>query len=118
MATIRITITIPENLVDAADRRAADEHRSRSWVLVEALRAYVARGARSAKVPEAAGLGASRQIQLEADFALTPEQRVRLAEQTALVRPHSQRRGQRDQVLTFDRFEDFMAWEKREALGS
>jgi hypothetical protein len=120
MATIRITITIPAELVDAADRRAADEHRSRSWVLAEALKAYVTRPARATQSVEAAravGLGPSRQAQLEADLALTPEDRVRLAEQTALVRPHKRREGRRDQVLTFDRIEDFLAWEKREALG-
>jgi hypothetical protein len=33
------------------------------------------------------------------------------------VRPHKRREGRRDQVLTFDRIEDFLAWEKREALG-
>ena len=122
MPTIRVTITIPADLVDAADRRAAEEHRSRSWVLAEALRAYVAREpvrvSRASAAHEAIGLGPSRQAQLEADLALTPEERVRLAEQTALVRPHGLRRGRRDQVLTFDRIEDFLAWEKREALRS
>ena len=120
MATTRITITIPAELVDAADRRAAKEVRSRSWVLTEALKAYLAlptRGARSFDVPPAPGLGPGRQAQLEADLALTPEERVRLAEQTALVRPSNQRRGRRDQVLTFDRIEDFLAWEKHESLG-
>jgi hypothetical protein len=121
MTTVRVTITIPGDLVEAADRRAAEEHRSRSWVLAEALRAYLtpaARGARSLAPPAAAGLGPSRHAQLEADLALSPEERVRLAEQTALVRPPDQRRGRRDQVLTFDRLEDFFAWEKREAIGS
>src|SRR4051812_22032219 len=122
MPTIRITITIPADLVDAADRRAAEESRSRSWVLAEALRTFVARQPTSARVSappsEAAGLGYSRQAQLQADLALTPEERIRLAEQTALVRPDNRRRGRREQVLTFEAIEDFFAWEKREALGS
>ena len=120
MATIRITVTIPAELVHAADRRAAEEHRSRSWVLAEALRAYPtrpARGTPSSAVPAMAGLGPSRQAQLVADLALAPEERVRLAEQTALVSLQHRRPGRRDQVLTFDRIEDFLAWEKREARG-
>jgi predicted transcriptional regulator len=122
MATTRITITIPEALVEAADRRARTLGRSRSWVLTDALRAYVG-GGRAAtttvREPPATytpGLGASRLTQLEADLALSPEERVLAAEQSMLVPALRRRRGARRQVITFDRFEDFMAWERREAL--
>lgn len=41
MALKRISVTIPEGLVRAADRRARELERSRSWVVVEALRRFL-----------------------------------------------------------------------------
>ena len=125
MPLTRISITIPEALVEAADRAARGLDRSRSWLLVEALRRYLAGQARPARVvaepvvpygvPEA-GVGEQRRAQLEADLALTPEERVKEAERTArlsdLVAP--KRRG--DRVLTFDAYEDYLEWDRRERL--
>jgi hypothetical protein len=119
MSMTRITITIPADLVEAADRRAGELDRSRSWVLVDALEAYLEgpqRVVREAAPPYASGLGPSRVAQLEADLALTPEERVALAEETALVSRPSRRRAPRGQVLVFDRLEEFHAWERQEAL--
>jgi len=119
MAMTRITISIPAELVGAADRRANELDRSRSWVLVEALEAYLAgpqRVVRETAPPYASGLGPSRLAQLEADLALTPEERVALAEDAARVSELSRRRPPRHQILTFDRLEEFHAWERREAL--
>lgn len=117
----RITITIPGDLVEAADERADALHRSRSWVLSEALRAYLARlSAHMLREPPAtyaAGPGPGRLAQLEADLALTPEERVAAAEETALVAELSLPRPRRDQVLIFASVEEFHAWESREALG-
>jgi hypothetical protein len=84
--------------------------------VAEALREYLAARAvrEPARHPYEAGLGASRHAQLEADLALTPEQRVRESERTALeaalVRdvPVSRR------VLQFDRYEDYLDWKNRE----
>ena len=42
MALKRISITLPKDVLDAADKRARALDRSRSWVIVEAIRAYVA----------------------------------------------------------------------------
>ena len=116
----RITITVPEELVDAADERAKALRRSRSWVLAEALRAYLARptGALPRETPAqyAAGPGPGRLAQLEADMALTPEERVAAAEETALVSELSHPRPRRSQILVFESIEAFHAWEKREAI--
>jgi hypothetical protein len=61
-------------------------------------------------------LGEARLTQLEADLQLSPEERVRLAEQTArvstLIRP--QRRGTRFQ--SFDRYEDYLAYKREEEV--
>lgn len=125
MALTRISITLPKDLLVAADRRARALDRPRSWVLVEALRAYLRRapGAGSAvREPEppayAAGLGEHRLQQLEADLSLTPEQRVLAAEETARVAEHMRRvRPNRNRVIQFDRYEDYLDWKRREALG-
>jgi Ribbon-helix-helix protein, copG family len=109
----RITITIPRELVEAADAKAHNLDRSRSWVLVEALRRYL-RGPTVVTEPGAtyqAGIGPYRQVQLEADLNLSPEQRVKEAQRTALATPYSGRRGH-DQFLTFDRYEAYLEWQR------
>lgn len=129
MSLHRITITIPESLVREVDRLARQLDRSRSWVVSDAVRRYVAAavqaasGERSVREPErrpygvVSGLGPSRQTQLEADLTLTPEERVKAAEQTArvpdLVGPAPSRR---DRILFFDSYEDYLDWKRREDL--
>lgn len=131
-ARARISVTLPPELVEAAGARARALDRSRSWVVAEALRRYlgqgpgeqaIAAGSEALRVAEptaplygAPGLGDYRLAQLEADLALTPEERVREAEETARVaevgspgcRPH--------RILLFDRYEDYLEWKRREAL--
>jgi hypothetical protein len=46
MPLTRISITVPRDLVTAADRRARQLDRSRSWVVAEALRAWLRTGGR------------------------------------------------------------------------
>jgi len=119
MAKSRISITIPEELIVAADQRADALDRSRSWVLVEALRQYLAEPVASVREPEVryvAGLGPSRTAQLEADLRLTPEERVLEAERTLLVDEAQGRPPTRDRLLTFDRYEDYLEWKRREAV--
>lgn len=123
MTRARISITIPEELLATADRRAAELECSRSWLVCEALREHLS----TARLPAWAvseprtdyvtGLGPGRLGQLEADLALTPEQRVRAAEQTALVAELRGPAPQRDRVIGFDRIEDFLAWERRETIA-
>lgn len=134
MSLSRVTITIPAALLAEADRRAEALERSRSWLLVEALRAHLATaadptGAQSAP-PEpgspflvrepgtayVAGLGPQRLAQLASDLDLTPEERVRLAQQTAAAGTARRRPAQPDRVIAFDRLEDYFTWERHEDL--
>ncbi len=119
MALSRISITIPEELIAEADRRAGALDRSRSWVLVEALRQYLAPrgdGVREPEVQYVVGLGPSRTAQLEADLRLTAEERVCAAERTLLVSEVRNRPPTHDRLLTFDRYEDYLEWKRREAV--
>ena len=76
----RIAITLPETDLAAADRLAKQHDRSRSWIIAEAVRRYAA-----SQDSRGAGedLGDSRRAQLRRDLALTPEERVWAAEETA-----------------------------------
>jgi len=122
MTLSRVTITIPPELLKAADRKASELARSRSWVLADALSRYLESGVEPVRrVSEgtahyAPGLGASREAQLSADLQLTVEERVVIAEQTALISSLRGRRPRRDQVIAFDRYQDFLDWKGREAL--
>ena len=119
----RISITLPRELLVAADRRARQLDRPRSWIVADALRGYL-RGAparpRAVQEPTnapysaAPGLGPHRLAQLEADLALTPEQRVREAEKTARATPRRASSGHR--LLLFDRYEDYLEWTRNQAL--
>jgi hypothetical protein len=133
----RISITLPADTLALADALARRADRSRSWVMAEALRQY-AEGEPSARVPQPgtavsrvaeqpaayafvrnaapvatldSGLDASRLAQLQRDLALTPEARVREAEETMrlseLVRGHETPPGPR----AFERYEDFVDWQ-------
>lgn len=129
MTLARISITLPRDVVVAADRRAAELDRSRSWVVVEALRVYLSRPAsgkgvlvrKIASLPYVAtrpGLGASRLAQLEADLALTPEQRVREAERTARTGELTRRRVRATRrIVQFDRYEDYLDWKRWEEVS-
>ena len=124
----RISITLPRELLAAADRAARRLDRSRSWVVAEAVRRYMARDVaelpqrgraaqavtEGAAVPYATGLGAYRSAQLEADLALTPEQRVREAEQTARVAELTKPRRRGHHLQLFDQYEDYLDWKRRE----
>jgi hypothetical protein len=115
---IRITATIPENLVAGTDALASRLDRSRSWVISDALRSYV-----GVTVPEGVGaasetvrsLGESRLAQLEADLRLTPEARVSAAELT--LREARERPGLGHRVISFDSFDDYLEWKRLEAVA-
>jgi len=124
---LRISATIPDDLVAAADQRATRLDRSRSWVIAEALRQYLARAGPlpepggQPQDPHAAGLiapiglGPSRLEQLRADLRLSPEERVKEAERTFRL----SRRGpqpSRQPVIAFESFEDYLEWDRREGL--
>ena len=112
----RIAITLPAADLAAINRAAREQDRSRSWVIAEAIRRYVAPapaipGLRPASLP---GLGASRLAQLKADLLLTPEARVLAATATARTVPRGRRAPAR-QSIAFDRYEDFLDWKQLRA---
>ena len=122
MSITRISITIPRDLLVQADRRAGALDRSRSWVIVEALRAWLAGSPSRVREPGATpydgtspGLGPQRLAQLESDLRLTPEQRVRAGEEnTRLAEQVRGSRGRRNRVLSFDCYEDYVDWKRKE----
>ena len=122
MSRTRVSITIPRDVLEAADRRAMELDLSRSRLVSEALRRYLSDDPGPGwPVAEALpayrpGPGAARLEQLRSDLALTAEERVRVAEQTALVSELRAPPPQRDRVIGFERLEDFYAWERHEEL--
>lgn len=120
MPFARISITLPRDVLVAADRRARALDRSRSWLIVEAIRAYVSGSPslprEAAPTPYAVappGLGALRLAQLESDLRLTPEQRIRAAEETVRLGERVRGTGGRPhRVLAFDRYEHYVDWKR------
>ncbi len=106
----RISMTIPPDVLRRADRIAKREGRSRSWVLTEAVRRLAE--PTPAQLPR---LDDSRRVMLKADLALTPTERVLAAERTAREVP-VHRFGAL--FVTFDRFEDYLEWKRRETIGA
>lgn len=126
MAITRISVTIPEDVLRAADEHARRLDRSRSWLVAEALRRFVARttapAAEARRVTEppagfAAGLGAFRVRQLEADLALSIDDRVHAAERAALVARLRRPSWTRDRLILFDRYEEYLDWSRRQEAG-
>ena len=120
----RVTVTVPADLVKKADALARRERRSRSWVVTEALAGYLREGKPPARVAEPAttpyttrpGLGEQRLAQLKSDLLLSPEERVREAEELAETAQLAHPRPRYRQVVLFDSLEDFFAWKKRDVL--
>lgn len=124
----RIAITLPETDLASADRLAREQDRSRSWIIAEAIRRYVAAEAATEATPRVLvqpyvappagelatqrGLGDSRRAQLISDLALTPEQRVRAAEETLRL-SELKSPARRHQLIAFERYEDFLDYKRR-----
>ncbi len=101
----RIAITLPAEDLAAADRLAAEQDRSRSWIIAEAVRRYVAA---HSSVSAAHVLDSSRREQLRRDLALSPLERIRAAEERVhIVGP---RTAAAEEPLTFPGFDAFLAW--------
>ena len=125
---VRISITIPANLLEAADRLADELDRSRSWVIGEAVRRWssgstAAESAATVREPAEApyvahrpGLGESRLAQLRADLAMSVDARVLAAEEVTRVDRLTRPSTPRHQLTFFDRFEDYLAWKKYEGI--
>lgn len=120
MSFARISITLPRDVLAAADRRAQALDRSRSWLIAEAIRAYALGSSPQVGEPSAPpagvtapGLGPQRLAQLESDLRLTPEQRVRAAAVTARLGERVRgARGRPHRVLSFDQYEDYVDWKR------
>ena len=102
----RIAITLPPDDLAAADRLAVAYDRSRSWIVAEAVRQYVARSERSS------ALGASRHTQGVRHLQLTAEARLRDAEERD-VKVVDPRRGHAIETpLRFATYDAFAAWRR------
>jgi len=103
----KIAITLPPEDLAAADRLAAEQDRSRSWIVAEALRQYVARA--SQPVHDAT-LDDSRREQLRRDLALTPLERIQAGEESLRVVGRSPTAPAENEPLIFESFDAFLAW--------
>jgi len=103
MTTI-LSVSLPADLRSTLDAEAKRQRRSRSFVVAEAVRDYVARQERDA-------FTAARERTLREGLALAPAARVQLAEdlwqELARGRPPAQ-----PWTATFDTFEDYERWRR------
>lgn len=126
MALARISITLPRAVVADADRRAAELDRSRSWVVVEALRAYLTqragggnRVAEDTPPPyEVRQVADARRRHLEADLSLPPAERLHRAEDLGRLARRARGTPRRQQIIGFDSYEDFHEWKKGRLAGA
>jgi CO/xanthine dehydrogenase FAD-binding subunit len=113
----RIAITLPKDVLVSLDRRARELHRSRSGVIVDAVRAFLT-GPSTVREPRPAyggdDVGIARLDQLERDLAKSPAERLHAAEEAARLAARARRSpsGRRHQIIGFDSYEDFYEWKK------
>ena len=121
MAITRISITLPPELAKAIDAKARELDRSRSWVIAEAARRFVE--APAAAVHEnspaiaTSEVAAARRRHLYTEAKLTPEERVRRAEDLVRIARQVRQRKPRRQVIGFDSYEDFYEWKRADRSG-
>ena len=112
----RISITLPREVLAAADSQAKALDRPRSWIIAEAIRSYrSAPPSQAGAVAGAPEVAAARRQHLQADLRLTPEERLRQAADLLRLAPGSRTR-RRAQIIGFDSYEDFAAWKKAHRL--
>jgi hypothetical protein len=120
----RISITLPREVLAAADREAKRLDRSRSWVVAEAVRRYAGEpGAGSGQIAgpappayAAAEVAEARRRHLAADLRLSLAERLRHAEELVQLAWHVHGRRHRAQVIGFDSYEDFYEWKRKAQL--
>ncbi len=104
----RISITLPEDTLEAADRMAVSLSRSRSWVIAEAVRRLADSGGYAMDAP-------MKPVVSGAGPQLSPEGCVRSSEEAArqdITRPPRPV----EQLLSFTRYEDYLAWDLRSRI--
>ncbi len=119
---VRVTITVPREVLAAADVRAKRLDRSRSWVVGEALRQFVSGVTDVVREPPPAAYGAravaeARRFHAASDLRLSPAERLRRAEELGRLGRAAQRRAPRQQVIAFDTYEDYYEWKKARLVG-
>lgn len=108
----RIAITLPPADLKAADRLARQLDRSRSWVFAEALRRFAED---EAAAGEGRRLDRSRRAQLTRDLALSPAERVAIAESGKIaVRRKSEAAA--NAPMAFTSHAAFRRWRKQSGL--
>jgi len=121
---VRITITIPKALVSGADRKARELDRSRSWVVAQAVREYLASPPAPRAVREPDGVSGARAVaearirHLAHDLTLTPAERLHRSESLARLARQVRPRARRHQVIGFDTYEDYYAWKTASRAGA
>jgi len=114
----RISITLPEEVLQEADRLAGELDRPRSWVLAEGVR-RMARPQAAAVVREPvvnpyAGfeqeMETARLRRLRADLRQTPEERLRDADDLLRLSRAVHPPKQRAQVIAFESYEEYDEW--------
>ncbi|MCU0634830.1 MAG: ribbon-helix-helix protein, CopG family [Gemmatimonadaceae bacterium] len=102
----KVAVSLPAADLAAAEALARRLDRSRSWVVAEALRRYVADSDRASRD----ALDVTRRYQLDRDLALTAEERLREAEEVAAIGgPPGARLEQPHRFATY---EDFVQWRR------
>ncbi len=99
-----VSVSLPPDARSALNAEAKRQGRSRSFVVAEAVRQYVAR-------QERAVFAEARERTLRDGLALTPAERVRLAEELW----HELTRGGKPAkpwTATFDTFEEYDRWRR------
>jgi ribbon-helix-helix CopG family protein len=130
-AFARISITLPEPVLAAADKLAKRLDRPRSWVIAEAIRRFGTEGQLAAAptpgpvretitnpyAPQLREIAEANERRLKADLALTPETRVQQAEELVrlgrMVRPPRARA----QIIGFESYEDYYQWKTTHRAG-
>jgi predicted transcriptional regulator len=114
----RVTITLPSDLLAAADARARQLDRSRSRVVVEALRTYLAAPVvrEPGVVYAAREVAEARRLHLATELRLPPAERLRRAEELGRLGRAAQRRKPRQQIIGFDTYEDYYEWKRKARL--
>jgi predicted transcriptional regulator len=127
MSLVRVTCTLPADVLKAADTLAKRLDRSRSWVVAEALRAYPASAvegesprhatvAEPIRFPYDPAFEAARRSRREGDLRLSPSQRIHVAEELTETALKARRQPRLRQIVLLGSLEDYFKWKKRDVL--
>jgi predicted transcriptional regulator len=104
----RIAITLPPDVLGAADKLARELDRSRSWVVAEAVRQYALNSTERASET----IAAARDELLRRELALSPAERLKRAEDLLHLARLAHPRKPRTQIIAFDSAEEFAEWKR------